>query len=1258
MNKQWPKQPQVLSWFLFLCVWMAFCVTQTSAQVSTTGEIRGTVVDATNARIPNAEVKLIDAATGSEKVAQSGSDGGFVFVRLQSGPYRLTVGAPGFQNTAYNVVVETARVADVTIRLTPGAVTETVEVKDAGVTLETSSSTVSNTIRNEALQDLPLPGRDVLSFALLTAGAQRGSSDRSSTFNGLPNASLNITLDGVNNNSQRFKSGGTSNFVFAPLRLGAIEEVTVSTTGMGADAGGEGAMQMRFVTKRGTNQWHGSVVEQFRNDALNANNWFNNARGIRRPVLRLNEFGGNIGGPLWKNKLFFFINYEHLLRPSQSSASNQVLTTEAQRGIFRYLDTSGAQRTVNLFDIARANNFPTAIDPTVTGLLTRMNNAASAGTLLTSPTDLIRNSLTWNLPGGLVESYPTARLDYQITPNIAFTGTWNLRWRDIKGTQPWPGPDFKEQSRFRSTYYIGSTGVNWAITPTTFNEFKFGVQSNVELFNVGEDFDNFQLAGKLQRISLPLGIPSIVRNNLPIPRNNPVWNIYDNLNLIRGKHTYLFGGSYRKTTMWESIFGGAGIPTSTLGTVAADPVTAIFNTTTLPGVRTVDLTNAWNLYGLLTGRLTDVRTDRPIDENDKQYRDLAPFVRREKQVVWGLYFQDSWRVKPSLTLNYGLRWEFSGDIHNTNGIYTNPTEEHLLGPSRSLFKPGTLDGVRDPQIFLRPRVYDRDYVNPAPNFGFAWNPKFETGLLNKIFGNGKGVLRGAMGVNYYDEGMLAFQSYAGVNPGLTQFLTLVPGVNFAPGSLTLGSTLPAFDTFPTRFAPPFAQSLFTFRNGFSTLEQNLRTPYVVNWSFGIQREFGQKTVVEARYVGNKASRIWRAYDLNEVNIFENGFLQEFTNAQRNLQISQTAGVANFANRGLPGQVALPIFEAAFGARGGQAALPAGSSFTNGTFVTLLQQGQAGGLARSLAASPLYLCRMAGNTFSPCAGLGYSAAGPYASNFFQANPFAAGQALNLVSDISNSSYNGLQLEVKRALSHGLMLSANYTWSKSLGDLFAESATSFRNFTTHRNRALDKGPSVFDIRHVFQVYGNYDLPFGKGHRLSGNSFVNGFIGDWSVSVIARLQSGRPFRLASGFNTVTGQDSGVILNGVTVKQLQEQLTIRSGPQRNISFVGTNLVAADGRANPGVIGTPTTPGQFGQFVYLYGPRFTMFDAALRKDISLTERIKMTLFAEFINALNHPVFSVGGQGADVNINATTFGQTTALALDPRNIQFRLQVRF
>ncbi|MFN0123452.1 MAG: hypothetical protein ACKV2V_23365, partial [Blastocatellia bacterium] len=550
------------------------------------------------------------------------------------------------------------------------------------------------------------------------------------------------------------------------------------------------------------------------------------------------------------------------------------------------------------------------------------------------------------------------------------------------------------------------------------------------------------------------------------------------------------------------------------------------------------------------------------------------------------------------------------------------------------------------------------YVNPAPNFGFAWNPKFETGLLNKIFGNGKGVLRGAMGVNYYDEGMLGFQTYAGSNPGLSQSLTLVPGLNFAPGSLSLASPLPPFATFPTSFAPPFAQSLFTFRNGFSTLEQNLRTPYVVNWSFGIQREFGQKTVVEARYVGNKASRIWRAYDLNEVNIFENGFLQEFNNARRNLQISQAAGVANFANRGLAGQVALPIFEAAFGARGGQAALPAGSSFTNGTFVTLLQQGQAGGLARSLASSPLYLCRMAGNTFSPCAGLNYNAAGPYAANFFQANPFAAGSALTLMSDISNSSYNGLQLEVKRALSKGLMLSANYTWSKSLGDLFAESATSFRNFTTLRNRRLDKGPSVFDMRHVFQVYGNYDLPFGKGHRLSGNSFVNGFIGDWSVSVIARLQSGRPFRLSSGFNTVTGQDSGVVLNGVTVKQLQEQLTIRSGPQRNISFVGTNLVAADGRANPSVIGTPTTPGQFGQFVYLYGPRFTMFDAALRKDISLTERIKMTLFAEFINALNHPVFSVGGQGVDVNINATTFGQTSALALDPRNIQFRLQVRF
>jgi hypothetical protein len=496
----------------------------------------------------------------------------------------------------------------------------------------------------------------------------------------------------------------------------------------------------------------------------------------------------------------------------------------------------------------------------------------------------------------------------------------------------------------------------------------------------------------------------------------------------------------------------------------------------------------------------------------------------------------------------------------------------------------------------------------------------------------------------------------------------MPGFN--PGALNVSGTLPALNTFPSGFSPPFAQSLFTFGgNRLASTLPDLRTPYVTNWSFGIQRELGKRVVVEARYVGNKGTHIWHAFNQNETNIFENGFLQEFVNAQNNLSINSAAGVNSFANRGLAGQVPLPIFQTAFGALGTRPALSNAQSFGNGTFINQLRQGQAGAMANAMAGSAVYLCRMVGSGLPACANQGYNVAGPYPINFFQMNPFFAGQEVRLQTDSSFSTYNGLQIEVRRA-SRGFAFNASYTFSKSLGDFFAESGDSFLNFTTIRNRGLDKAPNVFDQRHAFVGYASVELPFGAGRAFdSGNRVVNGFIGGWTLSSIVRVQSGRPFKLSSGRNTFNQMDAGVILNGMTTSELQDQLLVRDGPNRNKSFVDASLVGPDGRANPAILGTPTAPGQLGQFIYLYGPRLVMTDMAVTKQIPITERFKLEFLAEALNVFNLPTFMVGGcssfltfcnvsQGVSVNINSTTFGQGVGLSQDPRNIQLRLLLRF
>jgi len=1271
------KTALVLSLFLLTATnieattWLPAPASPAAAQVRTTGDIRGRVFDPNSAVVPGATIQVKDLATGKTQTTTSDEIGTFVILNLQPGAYELAASMAGFQTSVIpRVIVETARTTDVDVRLTVGAVSETVEITATGAAvLETTSNTVSTTVRSDFIQNLPLAGRFALPFAVLMAGAQTPSTNtRDSTFNGLPNASMNISLDGMNNNSQRWKSGGTSFFAFAPTRLDAMEEVTVATTGSGADAAAGGAMTMRFTTRRGGNEFHGKVFYQIANDAFNANSFFNNARGLPKTKVRNNDFGGNLGGwlplPFTSKRLYFFVNIEANPQPSVGTSTATVLTLDAQRGIFKYIGTDNQIYSVNLLQIAAANGFPGQVDPTIQRIFNLTNATRSQGTELVSTTDLNRTTLQWRQEDYTGAFYPTARLDFQITPRLAWHGAWNLRYNQFDGEPAYPGLADKQNrvlwaNESKVTTYIASNVLDWTIRPNMLNNFTFGVQSNLENFNQHAHVFMWRDFG-IPRLGLPL-MTNPIPGGLPFPRNNPVYSISDNLSWVRDKHTFNFGMSHLYTSMYETAYGSAGIPTINLGVVAADPVTAVLSGSNLPRVRSSDINTAWSLYALLTGRISSITGSRNVDENSKQYQDFTPVIRRQSFSTGGVYFQDSYRATPSLTLNYGFRWEISGTHRNTNGIYTDPGLEHLMGPSRQLFQPGVLDGVRDPQLFQPKTSYKSDKINPAPNFGFAWNPAYEKGFLSKLFGaDRKTVIRGAYGINYYDEGMNTLQFGIGGNPGLTQSINLQPGhPGFAPGGLSLSSTLPPLIVNPASFSFPMAQSNFTFISSVRSIRPTMHTPYVQNWTFSIQREVAAGTAIEVRYVGNKSTHIWRTYSLGETNIFENGFLREFINAQNNLAISRAQGRGNrFDNQGLPGQAPLPLFEAAFGARGSQPALALGSGFGSGTFITNLERGTAGTMANTMATSNIYLCRMVGSNFAPCANLGFNAPGPYPINFFRANPFATDMIL--LDDNQWSNYHGLQIELRRSFRHGLTLNANYVWSKALGDYFGvPDSDNSENYTTLRNRTIDKTPSPFDLRHTFTAYWSYQLPFGRGRAfLSGaNGVVNRIVGGWTISGITRLNSGRLFRLTSGRNTFNQFESGIILKGLTVEELQKKIRQFSpGPNLNAYHVDPALVGPDGRANPQFFEAPTTPGQLGQFIFLYGTPLVVNDLALLKEVPITERIRFNLQIEAINAFNHPVLNVGGLGGGLSIDSTTFGQTSGTLVGPRNIQIRAHI--
>jgi len=1268
MNNVLRKTTIILFLFLFVLS------LTTVAQVRSSSEIHGVVKDPSGAVVPGADVELSDNATGLKQKAVSAADGGFQFMNLAFGKYQLKVSLPGFQTAVINdVIIETGRSTDLTVKLEVGRPSETVVVEAASVVMQTTSNQVATTVRNDFIQDLPFFSRDVLNMALLVPGAQGSGS--TATFNGLPNASMNITVDGVNNNSQRFKSGGTSFFGFAPTRLDAMEEVTVSTSGMGADASGGGSMNIVFSTKRGTDQYHGKFFDQWQNENLNANSFMNNKRGgtgsYGRGHLNAHDGGANVGGPVkipfvpyFKDKLFFFANFEAAPRPSSGVDTVSYLMPDAQLGNFGYIGSDGLTHYVNVLNIAKSSGYPGSIDPTIQKMMTEANSYTSNMDAVwqpLSPTSPNQRTLQWLADTSYSYWYPTVRLDYHITDKVSWHGSWNMRWSQWAPEYVYPGAPFYDGKDWAQPYTL-SNSVDWTIRPNLTNTTTVGNQMNWETFDTDTSI-NMWSSYNNRRI-YPSWISNPIPNATPWDRNNPVLQVQDNLSWIKGRHTMTLGGSMMHTSFWETSWGNAGVLNYSIGVATGDPITSVINNAALPFLRsgssgTTDVSNAQSLYAVLTGRLSRISGSRNVNEITHKYDDFASITQRFARTSYGFFFQDSFRLKPTLTLNYGLRWEMSFGLYNTNSIDTSIPYSDLLAPSTRLFQPGELNGNMNPQFTVTPHPYPGDKYNPSPNLGIAWSPKYQKGLLGMLFG-GKTVIRTSFRLTTYDEGMNTVSNNMSGNPGTVQTITLQPGmVGFNAGDLLLSTTnLPGMSTFPTSFTFPMPLSQFAFATGVQAVDPNMKTPYTQDWNFSVQRELARGLVVEARYVGNRSVHSWRTFTLNETNIVENGFLQEFVKAQNNLNISlaQSTPVSNFSNRGLPGQVALPIFEAAFGVRGGMPALSTGSTWTSSTFTNYLLNANVGSFANSLAGNSQYVCRMWGNTFAPCTTLNpaYNAPGPYPINFFRPNPFVT--SINTLEDNGNSWYHGLQVELRKAYSKGLTLNANWTWSRSMGDLNTSDQSATGNFYTLRDYHLNIGPLSNDRRHVIRAYGTYAVPFGPGRALDlRDPVLNRILDRWVIGFNFQTLSGSRSQITGGRTTVnTAMDGGVIMN-ISREQFESMLgKFSDGPSNNFYCIDPSVIGTDGRIKPELIGQFATPGKIGEWFYFYGPWTWSLSASLNKEVRFTETTRLAFAAEASNVLNHPMFNWGGL---TSTTSTTYGQTSSVS-GTRSVQLRMELRW
>jgi hypothetical protein len=906
----------------------------------------------------------------------------------------------------------------------------------------------------------------------------------------------------------------------------------------------------------------------------------------------------------------------------------------------------------------------TTLDPVAQAII-NLNNQIPKYSRQVADNDFNRDTYTWDAENNLNQYFPTTRVDYFVTPKQQVTFTWNYYHSWQPGARRLPVPDVERTNPFRIGYFVYSGALQSTFGTNIFNEFRYGVQHSGDTNTRDEYGPYYQYNGKPLRIGAALQfgplVPFIDQQN--VAGRHFITTIYDTMTMNRGQHTYTCGGSYRKTS-WNDVAVVYQVPTYGTGTPSGDPlqVAQAYTATTLPGINATELAGPLTLYNLLTGRVASSSFTRVVNPETLQYDG-----KQEQNYTWtnstmgGLYAQDRWRIKRSLTLNYGLRWEVQGPMKDGKGLSAVPDLASLYGPSKRLFAPGELSGNNNPTVEVGRVPYKTDWLNFAPNVGFAWNPNKTEGLLGKLLGGQKTVFRGSYSTIVYDEGTQFFAANLGPNAGKTiGATTLIPG--------TAGATnLPAFYTLSDVVANPLTVSNFafttteykktinqadqTFARTISGFDPNLRAPYTANYTFGIQRELWKNTVLEVRYVGNQSKLAWRTSNLNEVNIFENGFVNEFKNAQKNLAINQAAGVASFQNRNLAGQVALPIFDAAFGARGGLAAIAVGSGYQSTAFITNLQNGEAGALANSLATSQNYVCRMFGNSFSPCARVlpTANAAGAYPINFFILNPFVAGR-LNFVDNGGWHGYNGMQLQFRQRLSQGLNWSTNYTLSKSLTNLATDNQNQSLDYVTLRDPGLNRRVSQFDIRHVLQTFGTYELPIGRGKWLSlNNGLLDSLIGGWTVGSVFVFNTGQPLQLTGGFETVNSLNNNPARNGVrlapgvTLAQLQKlfdapltRLTGRAGiTDLQRLAVDPSLIGADGRANPQFLLPNTTPGEFDKNTF-------QWDMSITKGFKITEKTRFELFAGLNNVLNHPRWAFGDTSgsapASLNVFSTTFG--------------------
>jgi hypothetical protein len=1274
-----------------------------------TASISGVVKDTDGAVLPGVSVVIKNDTSGQSQDVTTDAEGRYQATALGAGSYTVSATLSGFKvATAKSVRVAPGQPVSIPLTLEIGQLEETVIVTSSSELINTENGTVSATLNSDQLMRMPTPTRNALNAVAFLPGVNTTGTNRDSTINGLPESFVSITLDGVSNNDN-FLRNTDAFFASVTPRQDAVEAVSVTLSAAGAQVGGgAGAVTMAFQTRSGGNRFTGSAYEFYRNPSFNTNYVFNEINHLPKNDVKLHTFGARAGGPIvipglydGRNKAFFFAHYEQIRFPNSFTRTRTVFNSRMYDGWFRY-QFGNDVREVNLLQLAAANGQIATTDPTSMNLQRLIDAATKTTGTRSAQSDPLYDNYVWLSPSELFEHQPTVRLDYNLSDNHRLNGSFTTitakRTADYLNNADSRFPGSPNQRDFVSKRPLIATALRSVIGKNIVNELRGGLTAFASGSNFGytssvtsrNDPSTFADSGGFA-ITTPGNATDWFTSNTPSWRKAPTYTLEDTLTWNRGAHTIMAGGNLMISDASSS--GQQMVRGITLGfNTDFDPAASMFNTTNFQGASSAQLDAARAVYAILTGRVASVTSQAVLNGGTGQYEELAPNTLEGGYKVFGMFAQDTWRLKPNLTITGGLRYDIQTPFTPFTSVMSAVTMDSVCGQSGlgdgglyskcNFLAPGSSGGVA-PQFDLLEegtQGYQTDLNNIAPSASIAWRPNVQSGFLRKILGDpDQATLRAGYSIAYDRQGLTRFTSLYGDNRGATISLTrnantgLVPAGESWPVLLSQTSRLT-----PATFNPDPTYPIAAGANRADNLNAfapDIEIARVQTWTVGFARSISRDMAVEIRYIGNRGQNEWSAINYNcgttngnnctgirGENLVANGFMKEFQAAMANLQANNASGVANragsFAFFGSgTGTSPLPIYLAYLNGRTDAANPAAYGLGANGQTINPSTTYANSAIAGRLAApNP--------NPNGAAADLDYNltrrnqarAAG-YAANFFIVNP--AVNFANVTDSGAFSKYNALQLELRRRLSKGFSANVNYQYAFEGGSQF--DGFSFGRAWT--DIPVTGNPTV---RHAVKFQGDWMLPIGTGERFGGNmgALANALAGGWSLNVVGRLQT-------------TVQDLGnVQLVGMSVKDLQDVYkfyrkensatnideiwmlpedivlnTRRAYSTSNTTLNGysASLGAPEGRyiapANSATCIQVKAGDCAPRSVFLLSPWFKRFDFGVQKEVGVGGTMNFQVRFDLLNVFDNPNYN---PVANPGTGATIF-RTTAAYTDPSN---------